>query len=77
MILLRLVDEDSKPSMAEVIPRLEVARKRIEAHFASKPAMLAKLKVIFTKREDKHFEKPLFGAGAFLNPHFYYDLKNK
>lgn len=73
--LLRLVDADQAPCMGYITQYFDKASSTIDTHFESKPAMLKTLKAILKKRLDKHFDHDLFLAGAFLNPSYYYALK--
>lgn len=76
VVLLRMVDGDGNQCMAHIAHGFEKVDDTIEKHFNTKPALQKSLKEIMKKRWAKHFKnKPIFGAGAFLNPKYYYSLK--
>lgn len=76
VVLLRMVDGDGDQCMAHIAHGFEKVNDAIDKHFASKPTLQKNLREIMNKRWIKHFkDKPIFGAGAFLNPKYYYSLK--
>lgn len=74
--VLRLVDSDEKPTMGYVHAGLGRAMLAIGENFGPHKEDCQAVIDLLKRRMELHFQHPLFGAGAFLNPHVYYTEKN-
>ncbi|XP_031091572.1 uncharacterized protein LOC115996475 [Ipomoea triloba] len=74
LIVLRIVNGDTTPTMPELSMAMLTAKKKLNESFASKPMLLAKLMSIVEGRWKDQMEVKLYGAALFLNPSKYFDL---
>jgi hypothetical protein len=73
VVLMRLVDSDEKPVMGHIAHAFFMVKKAIQENFGNKESAYKPILDIIKRRWTLHFDdRPLIGAGAFLNPKVYY-----
>ena len=79
LIVLRAVDADERPAMAEVVALMDMAKEKIKAGFTpqNKQALLKKILAIVEKRWVSQMDHPLYGAALYLNPGKFFAIKKK
>ncbi|XP_043710307.1 uncharacterized protein LOC122659241 [Telopea speciosissima] len=75
IVVLRIVDGDERPAMAEVYVAMEEAKKKIREHLAHKERLWKKIINIIDRRWECQMERPLYGAALFLNPGKFFMFK--
>ena len=73
--VLRIVDGDTKPSMAFLHGAFLEAKKAIQRNFEDHEASYRPIIDILDRRWAKHYKSPLVKAAFFLNPGFYYKME--
>lgn len=74
LVVLRIVDGDERPALAEIAYAMDFAKNKIKASFEKKRALLSKLVKIIDDRWKNQMGKPIYGAALFLNPGKYFDV---
>ncbi|KAL6534829.1 hypothetical protein OROGR_013504 [Orobanche gracilis] len=74
LVVLRIVDGDERPALAEIASAMDFAKNKVKASFEKKQALLNKVLRIINDRWENQMGKPLYGAALFLNPGRYFDL---
>lgn len=75
LVVLRLVDNDSKPNLSSLAAAFLKAKDAIMRNFENIERDYMPILKILESRWSKHFQSPLFKAAAFLNPGVYYKIK--
>lgn len=75
LVVLRIVDGDEKPAMAEICASMDYAKSRIKIALDKKPRLLKKVLDIIERRWETQMEVELYGAALFLNPGRYFEMK--
>lgn len=75
LVVLRIVDGDEKPAMAEICASMDYAKSRIKIALDKKPRLLKKVLGIIERRWETQMEVELYGAALFLNPGRYFEMK--
>ena len=75
MQVLRIVDGDEKPAMAELCAAMDFAKNRINMGLEKKTRILKKVIGIVERRWETQMEVELYGAALFLNPGKFFDIK--
>ncbi|KAG8088056.1 hypothetical protein GUJ93_ZPchr0010g8963 [Zizania palustris] len=75
LFLLRTVISDERPAMPELYVGMDLAKKKLNDSFASKPGILNKVMDIIKQRWAEQSEQRLYEAAMYLNPGIYFDIK--
>jgi hypothetical protein len=77
LVVLRLVDGDEKPALAEVAAAMTIAKNKITSSFSTqnKKACLKRIMSIVDRRWANQMDTPLYGAALYLNPGKFYNIK--
>jgi len=75
LVVLRLVDSDSKPNLSSLAAAFLKAKEAIMTNFKNIERDYMPIFKILETRWSKHFQSPLFKATGFLNPVVYYKLR--
>lgn len=73
--VLRVVDGDEKPAMAELCAAMDFAKGKMKQGLENKQRLLKKVMRIVERRWESQMEVELYGAALFLNPGKFFDLK--
>ncbi|CAK8561486.1 unnamed protein product [Lathyrus sativus] len=71
--VLRIVDNESKPTMDYIYAAMRVAMESIDKAFNSNSTKYKVVFEIIDKRWEYQLHHPLHAAGYYLNPGYYYD----
>jgi hypothetical protein len=79
LIVLRAIDGDERPAMAEVASLMDKAREKIKLSFASSQNNQALLKIlgIVERRWVLQMDRPLYGVALYLNPRKFFAIHKK
>jgi len=75
LIILRLVDRNTKPNLPSLAAAILKAKDVVKAYFKDNGCDYMPIWKILDERWTKHLKSPLFKAAAFPNPKVYYKLK--
>lgn len=74
VVVMRMVDANAQPCMGLIAHAFQKAKEVVKNNFKNSRSDIEPIFSILDKRWDKHFNKSLFGAGAFLNPSVLYSM---
>ncbi|KAL6497142.1 hypothetical protein OROGR_029071 [Orobanche gracilis] len=74
-VVLRIVDGDEKPAIAEICAAMDYAKDKIKGALEKKQAISKRVLSIIEKRWASQMEVDLYGAALFLNPGKFFDIK--
>ncbi|VFQ83330.1 unnamed protein product [Cuscuta campestris] len=77
LVVLRIVDGDERPAITEVMPAMDMAKKKITEAFQNKKVLLNKMITIIEDCWQDQMGQKLYGAALFLCPSRYYDIKTE
>ncbi|CAM8937151.1 unnamed protein product [Rhodiola kirilowii] len=75
LVVLRIVDGDEIPAMAEICVAMDFAKKRIKDALDKKQRLSTKVLNIIERRWKSQMEVDLYGAALFLNPGKFFTIK--
>lgn len=73
--VLRVVDGDEKPAMAELCAAMDFAKDKMKIGLEKKKRLLSKVMGIIERRWESQMQVDLYGAALFLNPGKFFDIK--
>ncbi|KAL8095272.1 hypothetical protein AgCh_036652 [Apium graveolens] len=73
--VLRVVDEDEKPTMEEFCAAMDFAKDQMKIGLENKKRLLNKVIGIIERRLESQMQVDLYGAALFLNPGKFFDIK--
>lgn len=73
--VLRVVDGDEKPAMAELCAAMDFAKDKMKIGLEKKKRLLSKVMGIIERRWESQMQVDLYGAALFLNRGKFFDIK--